>query len=87
MAVYTIVVKGELSELFSSSFDGVTLQAGDGETALTCDIVDQSQLQGVLSQVADLGLVLVSVTQTGSTDVGQAAVQAGPANHEQQGDA
>lgn len=83
MAVYTIVVKGELSDLFSGSFDGVTLQAGEGETALTCDIVDQSQLQGVLSQVADLGLVLVSVTQTVSPDPGRPA----SAVHQQEGDA
>jgi arginine repressor len=65
MAVYSIVVQGELSDHFSSSFDGMTLHAADGETELVGNIVDQAQLQGVLSQLADLGLALVRVTQTG----------------------
>ena len=64
MTVYTIVVKGELSDRFSSAFDGMSLHAGDGETELVGDIVDQAQLQGVLAQVADLGLVLLRVSQT-----------------------
>ena len=67
MTVYTIVVKGELSDRFSSSFDGMSLHAGDGETALVGDIVDQAQLQGVLAQVADLGLVLLRVGQADRT--------------------
>ena len=64
MTVYTIVVKGELSDRFSNSFDHLSLRAGNGETALVGDIVDQAQLQGVLSTVADLGLVLLRVSQT-----------------------
>ena len=63
MTVYTIVVKGELSDRFSSHFDGMSLRAGVGETVLVGDIVDQAQLQGVLAQVADLGLVLLRVSQ------------------------
>ena len=67
MTVYTIVVKGELSDRFGRAFDGMTLHAGDGETALVGDIVDQAQLQGVLSRVADLGLVLLRVSQSDRT--------------------
>jgi hypothetical protein len=66
MAVYTIVVKGELSDRFSNSFEGMSLRAAGGETALVGDIVDQAQLQGVLSQVADLGLMLLRVSETDS---------------------
>ena len=64
MTVYTIVVEGELSGRFSSAFDGMSLSAEHGETELVGDVVDQSQLQGLLSHIADLGLVLVRVSQT-----------------------
>ena len=71
MAVYTIVIKGELSDHFRSSFDGMTLHAANGETELVGDIVDQAHLQGVLSQLADLGLALVRVTPGRSDEIGQ----------------
>ncbi len=83
MTVYTIVVKGELSDRFSSAFDGMSLHAGDGETELVGDIVDQAQLQGVLAQVADLGLVLLRVSQTDPDPSGRP----GPASHHEQGEA
>ena len=72
MTVYTIVVKGELGDIFSGAFEGMTLHAGHGETQLVGDIVDQARLQGVLSQVADLGLVLLRVSQTDSAPIDQA---------------
>ena len=82
MSVYTIVIKGELGDLFSSAFDGMSLHAGDGETELVGDIVDQAQLQGVLAQVADLGLVLVRVSQTDPDPSGRP----GSASHRKQGE-
>jgi hypothetical protein len=36
------------------------LECGSGETSLTGEIRDQAQLQGMLAQVADLGLSLRS---------------------------
>jgi len=62
MTVYTIVVKGELSPRLGSAFEGMSMRVGGGETALVGDIIDQAQLQGVLSKVADLGLELLRVT-------------------------
>ncbi len=64
MTVYTIVVEGELSSRFSSAFDGMSMRAEHGETELVGDVIDQSHLQGLLSHIADLGLVLVRVGQT-----------------------
>jgi hypothetical protein len=66
MTVYRIVVQGELSDRFAGSFEGLRLETGDGETALVGDIVDQAQLQGVLSRLADLGLALLRVNQVQS---------------------
>ena len=83
MTVYTVVVKGELGERFSGAFEGMSLRAADGETALVGDIVDQAQLQGVLSTVADLGLMLLRVSQTDPIP----SARPDPGWHEEQGEA
>ena len=62
--IYRIVVRGELSHRYLQAFDGMTLVAGDGETAIIGPVVDQAQLHGLLDRVGDLGLELVSVNPT-----------------------
>ena len=59
--IYRIVVRGELSHRYLQAFEGMTLAAGDGETAITGPVVDQAQLQGLVDRVGDLGLELVSL--------------------------
>lgn len=61
---YCIVVRGELSQRFSSAFDGMTLAASDGQTTITGPVVDQAHLHGLLDRVGELGLELVSVNAT-----------------------
>jgi hypothetical protein len=61
---YRIVVRGELSHRFSTAFEGMTLVAGDGRTAISGPVVDQAQLHGLLDRVRDFGLELVSVNAT-----------------------
>jgi hypothetical protein len=61
---YQIVVRGELSQRFSMAFEGMSLDAGDGQTVLTGSVVDQAHLHGLLDRVRDLGLELVSVNAT-----------------------
>ena len=58
---YEIVVRGRLSQRYESAFDGVTLEPGRGETRLHADLVDQSQLYGLLNRLRDFGVELVSV--------------------------
>lgn len=58
---YQIVVAGELSRRFAAAFDGMTLQCGGGQSALSGMVVDQCQLHGLLNRVGELGLELVSV--------------------------
>jgi hypothetical protein len=58
---YQIVVRGELSQRYSKAFDGMALEARDGQTAITGLVVDQGHLHGLLDRVRDLGLELVSV--------------------------
>jgi hypothetical protein len=63
---YCIVVRGELSQRFSNAFDGMTLVAGAGQTAITGPVVDQAHLHGLIDRVGELGLELVSVNATSS---------------------
>jgi hypothetical protein len=58
---YRIVVRGELSDRFSSAFDGMELCPSGGNTVITGEVRDQSHLQGLLERAAQLGLELVSV--------------------------
>jgi hypothetical protein len=62
--IYRIVVRGELSHRYLPAFEGMTLAAGDGQTAITGPVVDQAQLHGLLDRVGDLGLELISVNPT-----------------------
>lgn len=58
---YRIVLRGRLSKRFESAFEGMTLEHAPGRTVLTGDVRDQAQLYGVLNQVRDFGIELLSV--------------------------
>ena len=58
---YRIVVAGELSQRFAQAFDGMTMRCGSGQTVLTGTVVDQAHLHGLLNQLGELGLDLVSL--------------------------
>jgi hypothetical protein len=60
---YEIVVKGQLSERFLSTFDSLALTAHAGHTRLSGELADQAQLYGVLLRLRDLGIELVSVNR------------------------
>ena len=65
---YEIRLGGRLDPRWSTRFDGMTLTTGDGFTLLRGSVVDQAALHGLLHQLRDIGLPLVSVTQV-QTDV------------------
>jgi hypothetical protein len=56
---YRLTVEGELGDHLASAFPGLTLSHGDGTTTLTGEMRDQSELQGVLQRISDLGLTLI----------------------------
>ena len=58
---YEIIVRGRLSKRYESAFDDVTLAARNGETTLSADLADQSQLYGLLNRLRDFGIELISV--------------------------
>jgi hypothetical protein len=58
---YRIVVKGRLSDVLGSAFEGMRAEPGDGRTALSGAFTDQAQLHGVIERLRDFGIELVSI--------------------------
>ena len=59
---YEIRLQGRLDSRWSARFDGMTLTTGDGHTLLAGHVVDQAALHGLLHQLRDIGLPLLSVS-------------------------
>jgi hypothetical protein len=61
---YLIRIKGRLPSRWATHFEPMTLtNPGDGTTLIQGPVVDQAALHGLLQQVRDTGLPLISVTQ------------------------
>ena len=61
---YEIRIEGHLDHRWTARFGGLSMRhEADGTTVITGPIVDQARLHGLLQQVRDLGLPLVSVTR------------------------
>jgi hypothetical protein len=58
---YRIVVRGRLSDRFAAGFGRFEVEAASGGSALTGTFADQTQLFGLLDQLRDFGIELVSV--------------------------
>ena len=62
--LYEIRLKGHLDARWTERFAGLSLShASDGTTILSGPVVDQAALYGLLRNVRDLGLPLLSVMQ------------------------
>ena len=60
--IYKIRLQGTLSAQWKEWLGGVTITTeDDGNTLLTCQVIDQAALFGLLKKVRDLGLPLLSV--------------------------
>jgi hypothetical protein len=66
---YEIRLQGRLDPRWASRFDGMTLTTGDGFSLLTGPVVDQAALHGLLHQLRDIGVLLISVTQVDADDL------------------
>jgi hypothetical protein len=63
--MYEIRIKGHLDARWSDWFDGLSLsRESDGTTTIHGHVADQAALHGLLAKVRDLGLPLISVTQS-----------------------
>lgn len=62
---YELRLQGHLDARWAVWFDGLTLtHETDGTTSLCGPIVDQAALHGLLQKIRDLGVPLISITQT-----------------------
>lgn len=62
--IYEIKLKGRLDESWSEWFDPMTINhTEDGDTILTGRLIDQAALQGLLINLGNLNLELISVNQ------------------------
>ena len=62
--IYEIRIKGHVGPQWADWFGGLTITLEDnGETLLTGPVVDQAALHGLLRQVRDLGMLLISLTR------------------------
>ena len=62
--IYLIRIKGQLDTQWSDWFENATIAlTEDGDTLLTCPVVDQAALHGLLKKVRDLGMPLLSVNR------------------------
>ena len=60
--IYNIRIEGGLDEGWSDWFDGMEIQPEPcGDTSITGLVRDQAALVGLINQIHDLGLVLISV--------------------------
>ncbi len=60
---YEIRLQGQLDARWSALFEGLRLTTGGGVTLLEGVVVDQAALHGLLHQLRDTGLPLVSLTR------------------------
>ena len=56
-----ILVQDHLDEKWKSSFEGIEISYSDNNTILTGEIKDEAHLHGILNQIRDLNLKLISV--------------------------
>lgn len=61
LARYRVVIRGRLGEHLAGVFDQLEVDPRPGQTSLTANFADQAQLHGLLEQLRDLGIQLISV--------------------------
>lgn len=62
---YRIIIRGTIGQPLVGPLEGMTVEDVGEESVLVGDIVDQAQLQGVVSWLSDLGVEIVSFNPLG----------------------
>jgi hypothetical protein len=65
---YEIVIRGTLGQPLVGPLEGMAVEVPGEESVLTGDVVDQAQLQGIISWLSDLGIDVVSINPLGGED-------------------
>ena len=58
---YRIVVRGELRASATGPLEGLSVRIDDGFSVITGEIIDQSQLHGILDYLGERGIEIVSL--------------------------
>ena len=67
--VYQIRIKGYLDYQWRDWFENATVTLEeDGNTLLTCSVLDQAALHGLLKKIRDFGMPLLSVNRVVSDE-------------------
>jgi hypothetical protein len=66
--LYTIRIRGRLGDTAVSAFPSMACEFESGETVLTGSLEDRSALFGVLGQIEALGLDLLELRRSCTTD-------------------
>ncbi|MFC1947476.1 hypothetical protein ACFLXY_06110 [Chloroflexota bacterium] len=72
-----IVIKGYLDRGWSDWFGGFGITHAGGDSVLKGPVRDQSELRGILSHLADLGLELISVNTSSGSRVPERPLRGG----------
>jgi hypothetical protein len=65
---YRIIIRGAIGQPLVGPLEGMSVEAAGEESVLVGDIVDQAQLQGVISWLSDLGIEIVSINPLGGPE-------------------
>ncbi len=60
---YRIVVRGEFGELLETAFEEMAAQPHLGNTILTADVADASELYGLLDRLRDFAIEVINVEE------------------------
>lgn len=75
---YEIRVKGQLDSRWGDRFEGLSFASGsNGTTVLRGTVADQAALHGLLRNIRDLGLPLISVVGASSESSNEPNVETG----------
>ena len=61
--IYQIRIKGHMGRQWDDWFENAQITEEAGDTLITCAVIDQAALHGVLKKVRDLGLTLLSINR------------------------
>lgn len=62
MERFQIVIKGRIDKEWADWFGEIEIQYQEDSTILTGELPDQSALHGILNQIRDLNLTLITVS-------------------------
>jgi hypothetical protein len=66
MQRYRIIIRGECGQLLASLFDGLRVESSDGgDTCVVALLKDDPEFYGLMEQLGDLALHIVSLQELG----------------------